>query len=521
MRVISLQMFEKLPLDPDGWPRFQRYARMVRTLTYGYNSEGTLDSRALQAVIVSGYIHGFHNLFPRLTVLGYCARDITSWQCAPAFLSHTLTVLWIFIFEGAFHSFERHANSGIELFLRILPKSCPFLTEFQLSAPPNLLLPLTDRLETVLPMLECLRVVDLDSSFATVPKIWSSLASLPQLQIIQCDNRDLTPLSHDTILEQPRFSKSGFPALVICNLRLSHLTLTTLFSSGTPQKLRQVHLSLLDVEDAREVECCLRALSTCQRLDILTLHHVGEFSINVEHILPLLTHQELKRVSLIMQNSFNDADIEQISLALPKLKHLCLAPSPLQHDTSPPTNLTLQSLLSLARHCIALESIVFYITTSPPPPKPNTNARFLIQFRSLRRLNITLSEVSASDSFRVALFLSDICAPQTRIVAELPTITNFTSENPTSWFQSHMETVKNQWDAVNDMFAVLMPLLQDQRRNAELAEKYSQAMIAQSVATLELVSDGDEVEPLDDVNAAWDQRETSSGELANALGLSG
>lgn len=255
----------------------------------------------------------------------------------------------------------------------------------------------------------------------------------------------------------PSFVQNGFSELRLLILGLDCTRTTTLFSTCTPTLLQVIGLSFIGVNSPANILNLINAIAVaCPRLRHLALHHTANSSIGLEHIEPLFGCKQLIYLSLFMPVHIGDEDIKQIAISFPKLIRLCLA-RPLHHPAPFVTNLTLKALLSFATYCQSLIDLHICIDTITPPPDPYEHGYPPIRFRLLWKLNFAMSRISASNTFKVAMFLRDVIAEETVVVARGIKSLDFYCGT------SHplIDTVKLEWAPVSEMVTAF----QARRRN--------------------------------------------------------
>lgn len=408
-----------------------------------------LDSEAMNKAVLSGHLRGVSAFFPRLSKLRYFASHPGSLPSVLSLLpykSSRLASLRFDICEEAF-------SSGADTFVRLLAQHAPALTSLAITSPSQPLLALAPHLAAMFEALPHLVNVELPSSVVIHPLVWNALSTLKRLRTLDHD----FSYKNTTIqkVHQPKFFNQTFPMLLTLSLNLHHRTLTTLFSSPTPQSLTHVMLLLRQVETAEEIALCLKAVATnCPQLEHLRVHHSSPSPINLDHILSLEFLQRLTCLELIMAHSFSDDDAEILSRAFPNLVQLYLGPSPKLENIDPPT-MTIRALLPFARNCLVLKNLSIYVRTSNPPTNPTRDDYRDVRFKSLENLNFTASQVSAGDAFEVVVFLGDICAEETLIHSELIDETHLFHGDPPSTVVERYQTASSEWKDVHRHLTVV------------------------------------------------------------------
>ncbi|THU76566.1 hypothetical protein K435DRAFT_846558, partial [Dendrothele bispora CBS 962.96] len=374
---------------PEDWDRFQKnYCWRVRRLTLdSYPRDGDIKSLIAQVALV----RSCRPILPNLTEISYTGLlDRGFNECAT-----------LFMHEGVSKAFITQSKElDCRNFLRVIRVRMPFLAHLKLD-----IFPLLQNMETV------------NELVAALPRLHS-------LVVPECLDKSpvLRALVDPTKLT--RFETTYYTEVKPLSI-LSHLnelyvfihyrSLTASFSSRMSQ-LTTVIVTTKIIESPSDVMALLSAVvQTCPKLSSLCLD-IEEYvlpddepsRIQMKHLKPLLACSTLTEFSLEHPYALalDNNDIEEITSHLKALEVLSLNPN--VKETVPITALTLETLLSFARHCPRIRKIGLFLQADVTV---STSEAILAKFPSTSLQNLDRLDVGKShitNPMAVASFLSEI-----------------------------------------------------------------------------------------------------------------
>ncbi|KAG6827936.1 hypothetical protein H0H92_009870 [Tricholoma furcatifolium] len=268
---------------------------------------------------------------------------------------------------------------------------------------------------------------------------------------------------------QPRLSKSSFPALKKLVIRIPYenaLKLLVNLAPSSPSNLTLIYLQTRTNEHPAVVYRVVAAVANaCPLLQYLQLNYVISGTTTIENTLPapakercisirtlrpLFNCKDLR--SLSVKHSYpldlQPADIEQIATSWTAIQSLLLNSKPLHLG---PTDLTLDALVTIARHCPELSALAIFLNADCVPVGPSAQSQ-LHSFKSLKTLYFGASSIKEEGP--VSVFLSRICQKDSLI------------RSVDNRFIGDDEALKlwgDKWKKVNELLPLLTGLRMEER----------------------------------------------------------
>lgn len=249
--------------------------------------------------------------------------------------------------------------------------------------------------------LKRLRTACFNYHLICAPAVWSIMAHLEELKLIDCFWGTTSSGTVPTLL--PAFQEGCFLTLDKIRLRLNYVDTISLFSHTAPPRLQRLDLYVADMAESWDLFDSIGSTATSLRhLRISTGVQCAPISMN--NILALASITDLTELCLWTNSAtdIRDDDITRIAKAFPNLSKLILAPNP-SIKPIPPPQLTYKCLLPLAKSCPRLKLLGLYIDMNSviDPGEPYH------RFGSAIQLNVGLSP-APTDKDLAARFLSSI-----------------------------------------------------------------------------------------------------------------
>ncbi|KAI0048113.1 hypothetical protein FA95DRAFT_1558387 [Auriscalpium vulgare] len=402
--------FTRPPTQQD-WTRFAPYARRVRSIRYQPRSDHQPRSE-------------YHHILDD-SVFQDLARTRTSLAVFP-----NLRLLWWEEFDTRAHQLV-FMHEGITEFHVLLQPLAPqsvmmegYFADVTARMPALqtlcLLCPLGDggyiptaAFQTLVAGAQKLKRIKLPKDSLNGATL-KELAKLPHLGAIEFDT-DGGLKSDNTPTIQKTLAPTDFPALwdLCLNSDLADMR-TFLVGGALLPNLKCLFVDSLNAEKASTVHDLLVDIAASYpdlemfAMDVVVPMHeqLASETLTLSHIRPLLSLKSLK--SLELRHNFpldlTEEDVAELAQALPKLENLVLNPEPL--ELCKPT-LDLQVLLTLARHCPALQKVSIYLNADATSALslPSTSTSRL--FPALHTLVFGVSPIAA-EHVPISLFLSHL-----------------------------------------------------------------------------------------------------------------
>ncbi|THU93209.1 hypothetical protein K435DRAFT_967427 [Dendrothele bispora CBS 962.96] len=427
---------------PQDWIRFEeKYCWRVRhlNLTVDSCSDETTDHIATLLSRVA-HIRSCQPILPNLTKITYegkLSRGLSEY--ATLFMHGNVS-------EAHIDQIEERDCDG---FLQVIRTRMPNLTHLDLHifpAPQNLTS--VNGLVAALPCLQSLIV-------PAFPDVSPVLRALP-------DPTKLSTFKADYYTEE-MITLSVVPLSILLSLNVLSISTRFQYLTASFQDMLMSQLTTISsmtdiIESPADVMQLLSALmQACPKLSSLLLEFdldiqvppvVSESRIQMEHLTPLLTCSTLTQFSFRhpYMLALDNEDIERITSHLPLLEILVLNPTLTEASPKPTALLTLEVLLSFARHCPRIREIGLFLQ-AVITSQEELLAKFPSNpFPRLRFLDVGDSYIA--NPISVASFLGEI----------LP-------------LDAQVEYSCDQWKQVEDLLPMSLEKAFQARRKIDVLEK--------------------------------------------------
>lgn len=426
-REVSFQEFESEFIEPDGWERFQIYARRVKHLNMCPKKEqsryGHIFSRTFDKVIKSRP----SQLFPNVAVLNCDIEDNDSWHDIATTVLHSgimdLTV-------GVSH-YEFHAKAVLA-FLRQVAYRCPKVENLYLHVKDNDISHLEGGILSLLQKLPALKVLFMTSCSLTssVLRCLSSLQNLRQISIRQSSYLlvDYRNGRMEAVRQFRSFemASDAFKSLRYLTLQGRLQYLVGFFTSGGAlSSLTELNIDMIYENTGRELRTFLETLSvSCPELLRLSFGRREDFGFGViapvadryvitfEHLVPLQLFSKLQLFDFAqtVPVSMTDDELGRLLGGCHGLRRMHLNSEPT--DRSMGTHLSLGALWHLTDHAPQLRELSLFVNAKRPLADLPRSTQMRV-FPALASLSFGISELTQpheGTAIYISQFLPPSCA---------------------------------------------------------------------------------------------------------------
>lgn len=427
-----------LPIE--RWPRFQRYASLVRKATFIISSSSTgVESEVL--------IH------PRVVVRALTLAHATGCPIIPAnelildprdeiaagdaiFLVHdnlrSIGLRWEYL-DG---------SKLIPILKRIT--LCRGLTKISLdfkqrqSTQWSLL---GHSLVEVIKVQPSLESVVIPSRLAFQPEVWNALRSLPVLKKLSGTGREHDFSVHDTSPFLRGFYFLRDAALSAPLEHILHLIMEN------PPYIQQLSLHVTDVVHSEAIHnLCQKIATAGPSLQYLSINLPGGTPALKITALLCLTHlRSLRTLKIVTANAtlIDDRDIDLVVSHMPLLESLHISPTPTD-DIHLIPNLTLLALSNIASHCRSMKHIALFIDASVARLPSHKHPLYSFS-SSLETVDFGLSAVDKPEAVALRL-IRMFQHPLPQISCHYPQ--GAASQSSSDEFAARLLQVREQWKLV-------------------------------------------------------------------------
>ncbi|KAL0961093.1 hypothetical protein HGRIS_006075 [Hohenbuehelia grisea] len=443
-------------LHANDWTRFTYYAKKIRNIEHideTYSSSRSISSISTSAFLALSLHRPTPILLPNLIKLRWCDARVDSLPFIHLFLTRQLVTLRLMP-TGTMVIWDDRAKQLIAA----LPIDCPKLRKLVVTNWPcrqfssALLPPVQAQRLSHNASLKDITLRDQPISRETL----IYLAALPQLESACFAYVDHHVLDLDTSLGQIQI----FPSLQTLDLIVLHISpLFELLHSLSPFKLlTSISLSIergFSPSNIQKLFAAIGQLSSLQTLcvcisgkrlrssfeDLSAWGPLGRLTLS--QITPVFSLRNLRILS-IRTPSFilDDPLLDAVARNMPNLVSIDLGSN--SEPLFQPTQVTLQGLLPLARHCLSLELLSVPIDTSITTSSPSNGADIISTL--LTRLHVRDS--SAAQPARIAEFLA-------KHFTALSCISRDSGRSGSDGQQDQIR--RRQWREVNREFVKIIP----------------------------------------------------------------
>ncbi|KAI0073082.1 hypothetical protein K474DRAFT_1723382 [Panus rudis PR-1116 ss-1] len=473
----TIYRFER-GLTARDWERFGRYARRVRSFTYGnpdiYPSSDVDGSVFDEIARTRPPANILPAILPNLRSLSWFSQLHSRTSYSFMFMHENITKFDIYLRIADEHPLDAVFD---EIRLRM-----PHLTSLDLRFE-NSMCEIEDSFIKLVSRLKKLKQIILPA-FTVTTRVFEALSKLPNLRIIQFEFLASQGIGQpsDVASFSPRLEDGAFPSLFDLALNCSMQDATRLFNAPfAPIHMKMLYLHVTAPATPDEMRQFLTVLSeNCQLLTHLSINltRLPAFSedapipdngrVTWDHLKPVLSLPELTDLSIIWSHPFmiTEANIEEMASKWPSLESLCLNSEPL--DPSEESMLTLRALVPFARHCPKLNELGLYISTKDAAElSRETTATLTKPFKSLQRFEVGLSGIL--DPKPVALFLSQLCPSECSVESGVTWPDGFGMMSKE--LEGNLNVWWERWQEVDSLLPLLIQLRQEEREKRKNLEK--------------------------------------------------